>query len=326
MNTKRILVGLLLVVSAALLAAFQPFNGEAETAVFNAPAASVAAQTGVGQVTTEGQIVPRFFSDLSFQTGGVVADILVAEGDHVQTGDPLIQLDAGDLEIVLQQAQARLVSAEAGLVAAQNQLALAQAGRGTRLSAHAKHTGTPHAMKIFRFRGGIHPEGNKDPTACHPIARLPLPKRLYIPLQQHIGEPAAPEVKVGDHVLKGQRLARHQGSVSAPVHAPTSGTVIAIGDHMAPHPSGLPVQTITLEPDGEERWVETEPAVDPDRSQAISSIECSTRFNSSCEVRLFPDCTNASSWDLVSRLSDSVIISFMPDSLLLENSCYVSVA
>ena len=26
-------------------------------------------------------------------------------------------------------------------------------------------------MKIFRFRGGIHPEGNKDPTACHPIAR-----------------------------------------------------------------------------------------------------------------------------------------------------------
>ena len=66
-------------------------------------------------------------------------------------------------------------------------------------------------MKIFRFRGGIHPEGNKDPTACHPIARLPLPKRLYIPLQQHIGEPAAPEVKVGDHVLKGQRLARHQG-------------------------------------------------------------------------------------------------------------------
>ena len=49
------------------------------------------------------------------------------------------------------------------------QLALAQAGRGTRLSAHAKHTGTPHAMKIFRFRGGIHPEGNKDPTACHPI-------------------------------------------------------------------------------------------------------------------------------------------------------------
>ncbi|MCA9927975.1 MAG: efflux RND transporter periplasmic adaptor subunit [Anaerolineales bacterium] len=128
MNTKRILVGLLLVVSAALLAAFQPFNGEAETAVFNAPAASVAAQTGVGQVTTEGQIVPRFFSDLSFQTGGVVADILVAEGDHVQTGDPLIQLDDGDLEIVLQQAQARLVSAEAGLVAAQNQLALAQAG------------------------------------------------------------------------------------------------------------------------------------------------------------------------------------------------------
>ena len=75
-------------------------------------------------------------------------------------------------------------------------------------------------MKIFRFRGGIHPEGNKGPTACHPLARLPLPTRLYIPLQQHIGEPAAPEVKGGDHVLKGQRLARPQGTVSAAGHGP----------------------------------------------------------------------------------------------------------
>ncbi len=129
-------------------------------------------------------------------------------------------------------------------------------------------------MKIFRFRGGVHPEGNKDPTACHPIARLPLPKQLFIPLQQHIGEPAAPEVKVGDRVLKGQRLARHQGSVSAPVHAPTSGLVVAIGDHTAPHPSGLPVQTITLEPDGEERWIDTDPVADP---FALSPAEIAVR-------------------------------------------------
>jgi len=136
MNKKRYLVGILLVVSVVVLAAFQPWQQGRETAVSAAPisseaasqAASVAKQTGVDAVTAEGKIVPLFFSDLSFQTGGVVADILVEEGDKVRAADPLIQLDAVDLDIAVLQAEARLVSAQAGLVAAKNQLALAQAG------------------------------------------------------------------------------------------------------------------------------------------------------------------------------------------------------
>jgi electron transport complex protein RnfC len=110
-------------------------------------------------------------------------------------------------------------------------------------------------MKLFRFRGGVHPASNKRSTAEQSIQPLPMPKRLYIPLQQHIGAPAAPEVEVGQHVLKGQLLAHSQGMISAPVHAPTSGTVIAIDDFTAPHPSGLPVRTITLEADGEDKWI-----------------------------------------------------------------------
>jgi electron transport complex protein RnfC len=47
------------------------------------------------------------------------------------------------------------------------------------------------------------------------------------------------------------------------VHAPTSGRVVAVGDHPAPHPSGLSAATITIEPDGEERWLETELPADP---------------------------------------------------------------
>ncbi len=105
-------------------------------------------------------------------------------------------------------------------------------------------------MKLFRIRGGVHPEDNKAPTAGKPIEDLPLSKYLYIPLQQHIGAPAEPAVEVGQYVLKGQLLAYSQGAVSAPVHAPTSGTIVAIGEHTAPHPSGLPVSTITLESDG----------------------------------------------------------------------------
>jgi len=108
-------------------------------------------------------------------------------------------------------------------------------------------------MKLFDLRGGVHPEGNKDLSAERHIRTLPLPKKLYVPLQQHIGAPATPVVKVGDKVLKGQLIATAQGAVSAPIHAPTSGTITALGDHVAPHPSGLPVPTITLESDGEDK-------------------------------------------------------------------------
>lgn len=118
-------------------------------------------------------------------------------------------------------------------------------------------------MKLFRFRGGVHPEAHKIPSAVKPIEDLPLPRRLYIPLQQHIGAPAESEVNVGQHVFKGQLLAHSQGVISAPVHAPTSGTVAAIGDFTAPHPSGLPVHTITLETDGENRWLDGLLPVDP---------------------------------------------------------------
>ncbi len=117
--------------------------------------------------------------------------------------------------------------------------------------------------KLFRFRGGVHPEGRKEHTAHRPIGRVPLPERLFVPLLQHIGTPAEPVVKVGQPVLRGELVGRSAGPVSAPVHAPTSGRIKAIGDFTAPHPSGLPVLTITLETDGEDRWIDIEAPPDP---------------------------------------------------------------
>jgi electron transport complex protein RnfC len=98
----------------------------------------------------------------------------------------------------------------------------------------------------LRLRGGVHPDGRKELSAEAPICALPLPERLYVSLQQHIGAPANPAVAVGDHVRKGQLIGARVGMVSAPVHAPTSGRVIAIGDYAAPHPTGLPEPTITI--------------------------------------------------------------------------------
>lgn len=118
-------------------------------------------------------------------------------------------------------------------------------------------------MKRFEFWGGVHPPGQKHLSAERPIRALPLPARLYVPLQQHTGRAALPAVRVGERVRKGQLLGREQGNVSAAVHAPTSGVVTAIGDFVAPHASGLPLPTVTLESDGEERWLEREPPPDP---------------------------------------------------------------
>jgi len=118
-------------------------------------------------------------------------------------------------------------------------------------------------MKLFKFRGGVHPEENKHLSADRPIRTLPLPARFQVPVQQHVGLPAVPIVKVGQAVLKGQLLARGQGAVSAPVHVPSSGTVVAIGDSPAPHASGLPVLTITIETDGEDRWIDSGDPPDP---------------------------------------------------------------
>ncbi len=107
----------------------------------------------------------------------------------------------------------------------------------------------------FTFRGGIHPAYNKQTTNGLPIRPLPLPPLLTISLSQHLGAPAVPVVKAGDTVGGGQRLADPAGMISAPVHAPTSGTVLRI--EAAPTPLGRPAPAIILQTDGADAWTHT---------------------------------------------------------------------
>ena len=116
---------------------------------------------------------------------------------------------------------------------------------------------------LHRFDGGLRLAGQKQASLDRPLAKVPLPTRLYLPVQQHIGTAAEPCVETGDTVRKGQVLAFADGYVSVPLHAPTSGTIVEISDHPVPHPSGLAAPCIVLEPDGEERWLDR-PAPDPD--------------------------------------------------------------
>lgn len=109
------------------------------------------------------------------------------------------------------------------------------------------------------FPGGLKLRGHKKRSTQTPIRKTPLTKQLILPLQQHIGAAAMPIVEVGDHVLKGQRIAKADGHVSVCLHAPSSGTVVAIDEQPIPHPSGLNAPCITIETDGEDRWVERHP-------------------------------------------------------------------
>ena len=112
---------------------------------------------------------------------------------------------------------------------------------------------------VFNFHGGVHLPEHKAQSNQLPIGQLPLPDQLVLPLRQHIGNMPKVRVAVGDHVLKGQLIAEAEGSVSAAIHAPTSGTIAAIADAVLPHPSGLPDRCITITPDGNDTWIERHP-------------------------------------------------------------------
>ncbi|NOT66093.1 MAG: electron transport complex subunit RsxC [Methylotenera sp.] len=109
-------------------------------------------------------------------------------------------------------------------------------------------------INFFKTKAGVHPPEHKAESTQLPIATLPLPSKLVLPLRQHIGNMPKILVSVGDTVLKGQLLATPECAVSAAIHAPTSGTIAAISEEVIPHPSGLPDLCITLIPDGKETW------------------------------------------------------------------------
>ncbi|MBR4308293.1 MAG: electron transport complex subunit RsxC [Oscillospiraceae bacterium] len=96
------------------------------------------------------------------------------------------------------------------------------------------------------FFGGIHPKYNKEMSTKITEFRTITPKEVVIPLQQHIGTPCSPLVKVGDHVLLGQKIGDGEG-LCVPVHASVSGKVLAI--ETRPHPSLGQALAVVIEND-----------------------------------------------------------------------------
>ena len=123
---------------------------------------------------------------------------------------------------------------------------------------------------VKKVRGGVKVDHHKN-TAEKEVERLPVPSKVVIPMQQHIGAPCDPVVKVGDIVAVGQLIGDSDKYVSAPIHASVSGKVTAVGDVKLPN--GVMSKAVTIESDGEMRlWEGITPPEVKTREDLIRAV------------------------------------------------------
>lgn len=97
-------------------------------------------------------------------------------------------------------------------------------------------------------RGGVKVAHCKN-TENLKAVRMPIPERVVLPMQQHIGAPCSPTVKTGDTVKVGQIIGDSDSFVCAPIHASVSGKVTAVSDTVLAN--GKIAPAVTIDSDGE---------------------------------------------------------------------------
>ena len=127
--------------------------------------------------------------------------------------------------------------------------------------------------QLSSFPGGVHPGGHKGLSNQTQIGDLPLAKEYVVPVRQHIGTEGTLLVRPGDKVLKGQPLTQSSQPFSVPVHAPASGTIAGIAQHVTAHPSGLDELCVTLKADGHDTWYPLSPCPDYAKVEKVSLTE-----------------------------------------------------
>ncbi len=135
---------------------------------------------------------------------------------------------------------------------------------------------TAATYDLGKLHGGLRLDANKTESTAGSLARLPVPPQLALPLDQHVGAPAEPVVGIGEEVLKGQLLARHDTGLGAPVHASTSGRVVAIEPWPVASRQGDPAPCIIIESDGRDAAI-ANPGTAGDAA-ALSQAELTARI------------------------------------------------
>lgn len=127
-------------------------------------------------------------------------------------------------------------------------------------------------MSLYtRFPGGIHPhEGmnGKSVSSALPITEPLQPSRVVIPMQQHIGAPAKPLVKKGDHVKMGMKIGEPGGFVSSAVHSSVSGIVVDVQHCMLA--SGFQSESVIIDNDFKDELADLHPVENPETLDAAA--------------------------------------------------------
>lgn len=115
---RWLLIGFVLLVVAG--GAYVYWNPEtlptgATAAATATPEPTLPAQQALNQVIAEAVVLPKQSANLSLATSGIVAEVLVAEGDTVEQGAVLARLDNKRQVVAIAQAQAKLENAQASL-------------------------------------------------------------------------------------------------------------------------------------------------------------------------------------------------------------------
>ena len=113
------------------------------------------------------------------------------------------------------------------------------------------------------LHGGLRLPGEKSVSTSQEIQKVPIPDQLVLPIAQHVGEAAHPVVGIGEYVLKGQLLAEPYGSLSAPIHASSSGKVVAIEPWPVSRRFGETAPCIVIECDGDDQAIEQPEPLEP---------------------------------------------------------------
>ena len=118
---------------------------------------------------------------------------------------------------------------------------------------------------LGKLHGGLRLPAHKADSTSAPINDVPVPPQLVLPITQHAGDPAQPIVGIGERVLKGQLIAEPVDGLGAPVHASSSGKVVAIEPWPVHRRYGDTAPCIVIECDG--------------KDQAITASEALPDFN-----------------------------------------------
>lgn len=97
--------------------------------------------------------------------------------------------------------------------------------------------------------GGAHTPHFKN-TAESATVVMPTPKKIVLPMQQHIGAPCKSVVAVGDKVKIGQIIGDSDNPVCAPIHSGVSGAVTEIKPFK--QTNGRECECVVIESDGED--------------------------------------------------------------------------